>query len=66
MIDLDHANLPDPIERTFRTMERRIEALEARIRELEAALQQPRCLGPPRTVERSTKSPGPAPAAKSA
>lgn len=41
VIDLDHANLPDPIERTFRTMERRIEALEARVRELEAALQQP-------------------------
>ena len=27
MIDLDHANLPDPVERTFRTMERRIEAV---------------------------------------
>lgn len=35
VIDLDHANLPDPIERSFRTMERRIEQLEARIRELE-------------------------------
>lgn len=41
VIDLDHANLPDPVERTFRTMERRIEALEARIRELEATLQRP-------------------------
>lgn len=35
VIDLDHANLPDPVERTFRTMERRIEALEARLRALE-------------------------------
>lgn len=36
IIDLDHANLPDPVERTFRTLERRIEQLEARIRELES------------------------------
>ncbi len=35
-IDLDHANLPDPIERTLRAMERRIEELEARLRALEA------------------------------
>ena len=41
VIDLDHANLPDPVERTFRAMERRIEALEARIRELEAELKPP-------------------------
>lgn len=41
VIDLDHANLPDPVERTFRAMEKRIEALEARVRELEAALKQP-------------------------
>jgi len=39
VIDLDHANLPDPVERTFRTMERRIEELESRIRRLEAELQ---------------------------
>jgi len=39
VIDLDHADLPDPVERTFRTMERRIEELEARIRELEAQVQ---------------------------
>lgn len=36
VVNLDHANLPDPVERTFRTMERRIEQLEARIRELES------------------------------
>ena len=30
VIDLDHANLPDPSSRSFRAMERRIEALEAR------------------------------------
>lgn len=41
VIDLDHANLPDPIERTFRAMERRIEELEARIRELEGAMYPP-------------------------
>jgi len=39
VIDLDHANLPDPIEKTFRAMERRIEQLEARVRELEAAMR---------------------------
>lgn len=38
-IDLDHANVPDPVERTFRTMERRIEELESRIRQLESQLQ---------------------------
>ncbi|HLS90513.1 MAG TPA: serine O-acetyltransferase [Limnochordia bacterium] len=39
IIDLDHANLPDPIDKTLRAMERRIEALEARVRELEATVQ---------------------------
>lgn len=39
IIDLDHANLPDPVERTFRAMERRIEQLESRIRQLESELQ---------------------------
>jgi len=39
VIDLDHANLPDPVERTFRTMERRIEDLETRIRQLESEVQ---------------------------
>ncbi len=39
VIDLDHANLPDPVERTFRTMERRIEDLESRIRQLESEVQ---------------------------
>ena len=47
VIDLDHANLPDPIERTFRAMERRIEALEARIRELEAAMPSGAVSRPP-------------------
>ena len=41
IIDLDHANLPDPIERSLRTLERRIEQLEARIRELEQAQRPP-------------------------
>lgn len=34
-IDLDHVNLPDPIEKVLRQMQSRIEALEARVRELE-------------------------------
>lgn len=41
VIDLDHANLPDPIERSLRTLERRIEQLEARIRELEQVPRPP-------------------------
>ncbi|HEX6972282.1 MAG TPA: serine O-acetyltransferase [Limnochordia bacterium] len=35
-INLDHADLPDPIERTFREMERRIRELEGRLARLEA------------------------------
>jgi len=38
VIDLDHANLPDPLEKVFRNMQRQIDALEARVRELEAQL----------------------------
>lgn len=34
-IDLDHANLPDPVERALRAMHQRLESLEARVRELE-------------------------------
>lgn len=36
-INLDHANLPDPIERTFRAMESRILELEERLAALERA-----------------------------
>jgi len=39
-IDLDHANLPDPLEKVFRSMQRQIDQLEARVRELEAQLAQ--------------------------
>ena len=35
-IDLDHANLPDPLEKVLRGMAGHIERLEARVRELEA------------------------------
>lgn len=35
-INLDHANLPDPIDRLLRGMARRIDELEARLRRLEA------------------------------
>ena len=38
VIDLDHANLPDPLEKVFRNMQRQIDALEARVRELEGQL----------------------------
>lgn len=34
-VDLDHCNLPDPVERVIRSMQHRIDALEARLRELE-------------------------------
>lgn len=34
-IDLNHTNLPDPVERAFHHMQARIETLEARLRELE-------------------------------
>lgn len=34
-IDLDHANLPDPLEKIFRSMESRIESLERRLASLE-------------------------------
>ncbi|BAS29110.1 serine O-acetyltransferase [Limnochorda pilosa] len=37
-IDLDHASLPDPVEKGFRVLQHRIEELEARIRELEKGL----------------------------
>lgn len=37
-IDLDHADLPDPVERTIRAMDSKIQSLEARIRELEGEL----------------------------
>lgn len=39
-IDLDHANLPDPLEKIFRAMDERIQALEARLAALEGANQQ--------------------------
>lgn len=35
VIDLDHADLPDPLERVLRGMSQQIEALAARVRELE-------------------------------
>lgn len=46
VIDLDHANLPDPVERNFRALQRHIELLEARIRQLEAQVsaKEERCL----------------------
>lgn len=34
-IDLDHCNLPDPVERLIRSMQSRIDALESRVRELD-------------------------------
>lgn len=48
-IDLDHANLPDPLEKVFRGMQRQIDALEARVRELEGQLaeQAARMIVPP-------------------
>lgn len=36
-IDLDHANLPDPLDRLFRAMEERIHTLESRLEALEAS-----------------------------
>jgi len=39
VIDLDHANLPDPLERVFRGMQRQIDALETRVRQLEGQLR---------------------------
>lgn len=36
VIDLDHADLPDPLEKVLRGMARQIDALTARVRELEA------------------------------
>lgn len=46
VIDLDHANLPDPVERNFRALQRHIELLEARIRQLEVQVsaKEERCL----------------------
>ncbi|MFS8543998.1 MAG: serine O-acetyltransferase [Limnochordales bacterium] len=42
VIDLDHANLPDPLEKVFRGMQRQIDALEARVRTLERELAEAR------------------------
>lgn len=36
-IDLDHGNLPDPVEKMMRCMQRRIDSLEQKIAELEKA-----------------------------
>ncbi len=36
VIDLDHADLPDPLEKVLRGMARQIDALTSRVRELEA------------------------------
>ncbi|MBO8141242.1 MAG: serine O-acetyltransferase [Firmicutes bacterium] len=40
VIDLDHANLPDPLDRALRAMQRRIEFLEAKVRDLERQLAE--------------------------
>lgn len=54
-INLDHANLPDPLERVLRAMAGHIERLETRVRELEARERQ-------REQEREERAPlvGPA------
>lgn len=39
-IDLDHVNLPDPVERVLKVMQRREEALTAKVRELERRLRE--------------------------
>lgn len=41
VINLDHADLPDPLERTLRAMASRIEDLEAKIRRLESGRREP-------------------------
>lgn len=42
-VDLDHCNLPDPVERVVRQMQARIELLEERIRELERNRDESEC-----------------------
>ncbi|HHV45219.1 MAG TPA: serine O-acetyltransferase [Firmicutes bacterium] len=41
-IDLDHHNLPDPVEKMFRCMQRRMDSLEEKIKELEKAQSSPK------------------------
>lgn len=41
--DLDHANLPDPVERVIRQMQSRIAELEERIRQLEKSADDMEC-----------------------
>lgn len=45
-INLDHANLPDPLEKVLRAMAGHIERLEARVRELEAKEREREEQGP--------------------
>lgn len=44
-IDLDHANLPDPIEKALKAILERLESLEARVRELEGAARREQIAG---------------------
>lgn len=41
--DLDHVNLPDPVERVVRQMQAQIAALELRIQELEKSTEEENC-----------------------
>lgn len=41
-VDLDHANLPDPLERVLRGMQREVDALTNRVRQLEGELRATR------------------------
>lgn len=45
-VDLDHANLPDPLEKIFRAMDERIQSLEARLIALEGTLRQGHAASP--------------------